>query len=85
MRLLLSYEIVRHVSVFIVNLIHVKFHPYSSLANDFLKTLASENRGRYHSVGHRHASDGAFDAHRFAHQLIESNFENPDVSIFVTE
>lgn len=51
-----------------------------SLANEFLKTLASENRGRYHCVEQRQANDGGFDVHRFAHQLIESDFESPEVS-----
>jgi hypothetical protein len=53
------------------------------MANEFLKTLASENRGRYHCVLQRHATDGGFDVHRFAHQLIENNFESPDVSFLV--
>lgn len=44
------------------------------MANDFLRTLAQENRGRYHSVVQR-----SFDAHLFAHQLIEGRFKDPEV------
>jgi len=51
-----------------------------SLANEFLKNLATQNNGRYLCVSQRHASDGAFDAHLFAHQLIENNFADPEVS-----
>jgi len=29
-------------------------------------------------VSQRHASDGAFDAHLFAHQLVENNFADPE-------
>lgn len=47
---------------------------FYSVANDFLRTLAQENRGRYHSVVQR-----SFDAHLFAHQLIEGRFKDPEV------
>jgi len=50
-----------------------------SVANEFLKDLASQNGGRYLCVSQRHASDGAFDVHLFAHQLTENNFANPEV------
>ena len=50
-----------------------------SLANEFLKNLSTENSGRYLCVSQRHASDGAFDAHLFAHQLVENNFADPEV------
>ena len=50
-----------------------------SLANEFLKNLATQNSGRYLCVSQRHASDGAFDAHLFAHQLVENNFADPEV------
>jgi len=50
-----------------------------SLACEFLKNLATQNNGRYLCVSQRHASDGAFDVHLFAHQLIENNFADPEV------
>ena len=58
-----------------------QFIEHCSLANEFLKNLATENAGRYLCVSQRHASDGAFNAHLFAHQLIESNFADPEVLV----
>lgn len=52
----------------------ISFNCIDSVANDFLRTLAQENRGRYHSVVQR-----SFDAHLFAHQLIEGRFKDPEV------
>jgi len=52
-----------------------------SLANEFLKNLATENNGRYLCVSQCHASDGAFDVHLFAHQLIENNFADSEVFV----
>ena len=47
---------------------------YCSAANNFLKSLSSENNGRYHQC----RSD--FDAHKFAHKLLNENFTDLDVS-----
>ena len=51
-----------------------------SLANEFLASLSTQNAGRYLCVSQRHASDGAFDAHLFAHQLVQNNFADPEVT-----
>jgi len=55
-----------------------------SLANEFLKNLATQNNGRYLCVSQRYASDGAFDAHLFAHQLVENNFADPEVFVVIS-
>jgi len=51
------------------------------MANEFLKNLAAQNNGRYLCVSQRHASDGAFDAHLFAHQLTTNNFADDEVLV----
>jgi hypothetical protein len=39
----------------------ISFNCPDSLANEFLKSLANQNNGRYHCVVSRHATDGGFD------------------------
>jgi len=63
------------------------FTGWCRLANEFLKNLALQNSGRYLCLSARYASDGAFDAHLFAHQLIQNDFADPLVldSAFTVE